>query len=60
MLLEGLWKLKKRNSSGLEPATIQLGAYCLNQQCYRVPPIILMPEKYNFRLENAVFAYPTF
>jgi hypothetical protein len=37
--LEGLGKLKNpMASSGLEPATFRLGAWCINQLRYRVPP----------------------
>jgi hypothetical protein len=36
--LEGLGNLKKSTSSGLDPATFRLVAYCLNQLRYRVPP----------------------
>jgi hypothetical protein len=35
--LEGLGKLKKSTSSGLESATFRLIAWCLNQLRYRVP-----------------------
>jgi hypothetical protein len=34
--LEGLGKLKKSTSSGLEPTTFQLVAQCLNKLNYRV------------------------
>jgi hypothetical protein len=38
--LEGLGQLKKKStSSGLEPATFQLVAKCLNELRYRVPPV---------------------
>jgi hypothetical protein len=37
--LEGLGKLKKSTSSGLDPTTFRLVALCLNQLRYRVPPI---------------------
>jgi hypothetical protein len=36
--LEELGQLKKSTSSGLEPATFWLVAYCLNQLRYCVPP----------------------
>jgi hypothetical protein len=36
--LEGLGQLKNpMTSSGFEPATFRLAAYCLNQLYYRVP-----------------------
>jgi hypothetical protein len=39
MRLEGLRQLKNSmTSSGIEPATFQLVAYCLNQLRYSVPP----------------------
>jgi hypothetical protein len=46
--LEGLGKLKKSTSLGLEPATFQLVAWCLNQLWYHMPLIIyqLMCEVY--------------
>jgi hypothetical protein len=38
VLLEGLGQLKNlMNSSGIEPATFRLVAYCLNQLRYRLP-----------------------
>jgi hypothetical protein len=37
MWLEGLAKLKNPISSGIEPATFEIVAYCLNQLHYRVP-----------------------
>jgi hypothetical protein len=37
MRLEGLGTLKNPPHPGLEPATLQLVAYCLNQLRYRVP-----------------------
>jgi hypothetical protein len=40
--LEGLGKLKKFTSSGLEPATIRLVAQCLKQLHYRVPPFLIL------------------
>jgi hypothetical protein len=51
--LEGLGQLKKSTSSGLEPATFRLLAYCLNQLRYRVTP------KYLFRLFKVtdIFAF---
>jgi hypothetical protein len=40
--LEGLGQLKKKStSSGPEPATFRLVAWCLNQLRYRVPPYAL-------------------
>jgi hypothetical protein len=36
--LDGLGKLKKSTSSGLDPATFRLVAECLDQLRYRVPP----------------------
>jgi hypothetical protein len=42
VLLEGLGKLKKSTSSGLEATTFQLVAYCLNQLCYCLPPFVLI------------------
>jgi hypothetical protein len=47
MRLEGLGKLKKSTSSGLDPATFRVVAKCLNQLRYRVPRVIM-------RLENLV------
>jgi hypothetical protein len=44
MRLEGLGKLKKSTSSGLDPATFRLAAYCLNQLRYCVPPCKLVFE----------------
>jgi hypothetical protein len=35
--LEGLGKLKKSTSSGLDPVTFRLVAQCLNQLRYHVP-----------------------
>jgi hypothetical protein len=40
MQLEGLGKLKKSTSSGLEPTTFQLGAQCVSPSknfAYRLP-----------------------
>jgi hypothetical protein len=34
--LEGLGQLKNPMTSGIEPATFQLVAKCLNQLCYRM------------------------
>jgi hypothetical protein len=51
--LGGLGKLKKKSaSSGLEPATFQLVAWCLNQLCYRVPPSQLLRKDYYRVHEN--------
>jgi hypothetical protein len=44
MQLEGLGQLEKSTSSGLEPATFRLVAYCLNQLHYRVPPLATETE----------------
>jgi hypothetical protein len=42
--LEGLGKLKKSTSSGLDPATFRLVAYDLNQLRYRVPRLYHIPS----------------
>jgi hypothetical protein len=44
--LEGLVKLKKTNSSGLEPATFRLVAYCLNHLRFGVPGQIFKGKEY--------------
>jgi hypothetical protein len=38
--LEVLDQLKKSTSSGLDPDTFRLVAYCINQLLYRVPRAI--------------------
>jgi hypothetical protein len=43
--LEGLGKLKKSTSSGLEPSTFRLVEQCLNQLRYRIPPKNDVPYK---------------
>jgi hypothetical protein len=41
MRLEGLGQLKNPMPlSGLESATFQLAAHCLNQLCYRLPQFV--------------------
>jgi hypothetical protein len=43
--MEGLGKLKNpMTSSGVEPTTVQLVAYSLNQLSYRVPSILTIIE----------------